>query len=753
MHTSPPRPFPKAEPAEALRPTLGLLPVLAMTAIAAAGPVLAQEAAVELETLVVEGKQTNTSATSYAVAEGASQKYTAPLLDTPKTVTVITQRQMEERGATSLTDVLRTTPGVTLGAGEGGTPMGDRPYVRGFEASQDIMVDGMRNASRTSYEAFNLESVEIAKGPGGAYAGAGSTGGTISLNTKTPQPGAFDIGTLSLGTGNFIRGTFDSNREFGDLGVRLNIMSQHADDLGGRDGVTSDRFGIAPSVSYKLNEATKVTAGLYYLKNEDMPDYGVPMSNANTPAEYRRGTGSWNDPFEPADLPTDTFYGLKARDFREAESASGYAKIEHSLGNGLELTSTLRQTRDTNTYVTTAPTSGTDGLVNRASKASDRVNETTAFNTQITGQTEFLGTAHSFAIGVDIANSKATTRGLTVNNPTPFSVGFGDADVNDPWGGTLVYGNDTGYHTTKSRGIYAFDTVKFAPQWEAALGLRYDYYDVSSNAYSNQTAEWVAGQNTSEFVNGLAGLVYKPAENASIYVSISTSSNPSGEGAGNGGTAASDSLNELDPERSTSYELGTKWALFDDQLTLSAALFKTEKDNARVTNADGDTENIGKTRAQGIELGVAGQIDAKWGIAAGYVYQDVKLVDGGYSTMGGVTTPNSATGKQVTKVPRNSLSLWTTYQYDDQWTFGGGLTYLDKRWASYSNGTATGANYALPASWRTDLMATYKLSQDTQVQLNINNIFDKQIYTDSHFSQFVNVEPGRNFVVSLRHAF
>lgn len=735
-----------------LLPTLGLLPILAISA-GVAGPAQAQDT-VTLDTVVIRREQGNEAQTGYAITDSTSDKATAPLLDTPRTVTVVTQRQMQERGQTSVTDVLRTTPGVTLGAGEGGTPQGVRPFIRGFEASQDVLVDGMRNASRTQYEAFNLESIEINKGPGGVYSGAGSTGGTISLNSKTPQPGAFDDVALSFGTGSFVRGTLDSNREFGAVGARLNLMTQHADDLGGRDGVKSKRFGVAPSLSYRLTESSKVTAGLYYYKDEDMPDYGVPMSNITTPGEWRRGSGTRTDPFLPVDVSPDTFYGLHERDFREVETVSGYIKFEHAFSDSLRLTAALRKARDTNTYVVTSPTSGSDGLVSRGSKASDRVNETVSFNAQLSGEARAWGVEHSFAVGVDIANSRATRRALTVINPDPMpGAPYENPDPGAPWGGSIERGGDAGYSTTKTRGVYALDTITFNPQWEATVGLRWDDYSVNSVTFATDDAPRASETNDSDFLNGMLGVVYKPAANGSVYASVSTSSNPAGEGAGTGGSDASDDLDSLDPERSVNFEIGTKWLVLNNQLQLSAALFKTEKDNARVTNALGETENIGNTTAKGIELGFAGQINDRWGIWGGYVYQDVKLKDGGWSTPrgGGEPYPNPATGNQVVKIPRNSFSLWTTYDYSPQLTLGGGVTYVDRRMASYSqNGDG---DAALPSSWRTDLMAAYRITDDTAVQFNVNNVFDRQIYTDSHVSQFANIEPGRNFVLTLKHSF
>jgi catecholate siderophore receptor len=746
-----------------LRPTLGLLPVLALSA----APAFAQDA-VQLDPLLVSGNE-KSAETSYTLEKSANGKATAPLLDTPKSVTVITERQIEERGATSLQDVLRTTPGITLQAGEGGTPAGDIPYIRGFNAANDIMIDGIRNSSRTSYESFNLESIEITRGSDGAVMGAGGGGGTINLVTKAPQEDSFDRSSLSFGTGDYKRVTLDSNRGTGRIGARLNLMYQDANDLGGREGVTSERYGIAPSFRYDLTEQTSLTVGLYYYRNKDMPDYGIPMTTADTPAEYARGSGTVSDPYLPVDVATDTFYGLQDRDFGDRSNASGYLRLDHAFSDSLTWSTTLRHGKDKTKYYVTQPTSGADGQVTRGNKSTNRDNETTAFNSQLSGDIDLFGRQHSFALGVDISNSKATARKIIGTPSTATSAPYENPNSNDAWDGSFTYADDYGpissIGTTQSRTLYLFDTVQLDPKWEANFGISYNHYKVTAHSFAQvsrgvYTPESIATSRT-DLLNGSAGLVFKPTQNGRIYASISSSSSPAGEGAGTLSNASADTLitqDNLDPEETNTYEIGTKWALFNDQLMLSAALFQTEKTNARVTNVDGTTENLGKTRSQGIELGVAGQITEKWGVSAGYTYQDVKYVDNGYTNIGTTDAPNYVksylNGKQVTKIPRNSLALWTTYAYDDALTLGGGATYTDKRVQSYWNPNATApAQYELPATWRLDLMASYKLTEDTLVQLNVNNVLDEQIYSDSHVGQHVIVEAGRNFAVTLNHRF
>ncbi|HEY0214078.1 MAG TPA: TonB-dependent siderophore receptor [Paenirhodobacter sp.] len=723
-----------------LMPTLGLLPVIAISAVFAA-PVYAQDV-VSLDTVVVEG-QAKTTENSYTVDNSTSGKVLTPLVDTPKTITVITRREMNERGLTSLEDVVRTTPGITLTSGEGGNPAGFNPTIRGNSASNDVMVDGFRSNLRTDYETFNIESVEITKGPGGSAAGVGSTGGTINMATKVPQEGKFDDVSATVGTGSYKRFTLDSNRQLGDIGVRLNMMYQDADSLQGRDGRTSKRYGIAPSVSYKLSEATKVTAGLYYLKNEDMLDYGVTWSNANTPSQYRRGAGTTANPWKPADVPTDTYYGIEDRDQHDAESKSAFVRLDHDFSSNLRWSTMLRAGSNTNAYVVTVPT-GTATGVTRANRQSYKSSNDIQLNSQLTGEAAFGGLTHNYALGLDLSDTEARSKAITVTNPTGWSnlSGYTNPDAGTDWNGTVVKGDTTTRTTYRNLGLYAFDVFDLAPQWQMSFGLRYDKY----NAKSTALATGVVTENDSNFWNSNLGVTYKPTDNGSIYVSVGTSSNPAGEANGIASGTSSD-YDDLDPERAYSYEIGTKWSLFNDQMLVTAALFRTEKDNARALNAFGEYENIGKTRSQGIELGVAGQINDKWGISAGYTYTDAKTLEGGYSCTSGVCAPNSSTGARVTGVPLNNLSVWSTYAVTDQWTVGGGAIYMDER---PMNAARTAV---LPSQVRVDLMTSYEVAENTVLRLNVNNLFDEQLYSGTRAAGFVNVEQGRNFAVSLSHRF
>lgn len=741
-----------------VKTTLGLLPVIAISA-ALTSPVLAQEQGVtELDVITVEGGTGSDPRTSLKVERASSNKVTAPLLDTPRTVQVITQRQMEERGASSLADVLRTTPGVTLGTGEGGNPMGDRPFIRGYEASTDTFVDGIRSLGRTSYEAFNLESIEIIKGPGGAYAGRGSTGGSLNMVTKKARLGE-DFHEFSglIGTDSQYRGSYDGNFSVGDnFAARLNLNWQDS-EVPGRGGIEDDKFGAAGSFVGQISEATKLTLGLYHNKSESTPDFGIPMANAAFNSRFSTtqfGTGTKQDPWRPVGIADHgQFYGSFLRDFREVTNQAVNLSLDHEFSDTLRLNSTLAYLGNEQKYVVTRPTiqaTGPEtGWLDRSSRQGYRDTRTLAWATSLSGEANTGAIEHSYVVGFEMSDERQRT-GAVSNVP---SVGRDPNVLNpNPWapisGGPVTFGPLQESVRTKTKSVFVFDTLKFNEQWSLNLGARYENFDVEQGTRTRDD----------NIFSYQAGIVYKPLPNGSIYASFGTSANPSGQCAGQAGgsegasactlTAANE---DLKPEKNRSYEIGTKWDLFDDRLSVTAALFRTEKTNQRVNDAFGNVELLGSSRAQGIELGVAGNITDQWSISAGYTYTDAKLTDAGFDNIGTsaapVWVPSADAGNKLHYIAPHSFAVWTTYDVTEKWRVGGGATYTSKRFMNSAN-TAV-----LPSQWRVDLMTAYQFNDKAGIQLNVNNVFDEKLYDASHVGLFANVQAGRNATVKFNYKF
>lgn len=732
-----------------MMPTLGLLPVIAVTAVAAATPVFAQNAATtQLDNVTIAGGQGGEAATGYRVTNGSSTKMTAPLLDTPKTVQVVTQKQIEERGASSLYDVLRTTPGVTLGTGEGGNPMGDRPFIRGYEASTDMMVDGVRSLGRTSYEAFNVESIELTKGATGAYTGRGGAGGSLNMVSKQARIGdAFNHASLSFGNAKQKRATLDSNFDINEnAAARINLFLQDGEVAGDRKGLRDDKRGIAAAFTTRLGDATRVSANVYYSKAESTPDFGVPMASEDyvtATGDLSRGTGTKADPFRPLAVADGAVYGLLNRDFREVTNKNATLRLDHDFSNTFRMNAQLSFIGSDQTYVVTRPTFTADngGGLQRASRSGHRESRTTSFSLNFSGEASLGGVEHAYAFGVEASEDKIRSASLS---------GFpsGTTDFNTPdWQNPnpsipvdmsgLIIGELGDATVTKSQSVYFADTVTFNPQWQANFGLRYEMFDVKSGERRREDNIW----------SSQLGVVYKPAANGSVYASYSTSASPSGQCAalaggseGAGACTLTAGNANLEPEKVRAYEIGTKWNVFNDQLSLTAALFRTEKTNARAEDpVTGEVDLIGKNRAQGLELGVAGQINDRWSVAGGYTYTDAKIIEGGGD--------GENNGNQMHYIAKHSFALWTTYEVDPKWTVGGGLTYTGKRFANADNTSV------LPGGTRVDFMTSYKINDAASLQLNVNNVFDKRLYDASHVGLFANVQAGRSITAKLDYRF
>lgn len=663
---------------------------------------------------------------SYDRKESSSVKFTAPLLDTPKSVTVIPREVIEDRGFTSLVDILRTTPGITLGSGEGGTPMGDRPLVRGYESATDMQIDGLRAVARFSHEVYNLESVEVVKGPGGAFNGRGSTGGAINLVTKTPQATDFVAVRGTVGTDETKRVTADINHQLTDgIAVRLNVMG-HDGDVAGRDAVKVSRWGFSPSIAFGLGGPARATFAYSYLKTDDIPDFGHPFQNSGTAT--------------PLKLRRKNFYGFANRDFRETEGHFGSAVLEYDVTSGITLRNSTRLARTTNEYIVSRPSFNTTtatpatGLVAVDFRSANILSEGFLNQTDLRGKFNTGGIEHSFITGVEYSKEKQRNRpawaqtpntGLlqSLDNPNPYAT-FNPL-VKTPFTTPAV----PIVHETYA--AFLFDTISLSEQFQINLGIRYDDYEVSDAARSAKNDFW----------NYQAGLVYKPVPFGSIYVSYGTSSNPTGECAGMAGgaegagacTLTANNVN-LKPERAKSWELGTKWDLFGEQLSLTAALFQTEKTNARATDPVTNTvQLIGNTRVRGFEVGVSGNITPEWNIFGGYTYLDPDLIDDG---------AGSNDGNRIKFVASHSFSLWTTYKLTPDFDLGGGVNYVGRRYVNDAN-TQWFRPYA-----RLDATIGYKVSDNLDLRVNVQNLTNKLYYDASHVGIFANVAPGRSALLT-----
>ncbi|WP_079229643.1 TonB-dependent receptor [Pseudomonas putida] len=742
-------------------------------ALSASGAYAADPAtsnAVTLDATSVNGKAEQAS-TDYKVEKASSQKYTAPLVDTPRSVTVIPQQVIKDTNALTLQDALRTVPGITFGAGEGGNPQGDRPFIRGFDAQGDTYLDGVRDTGAQTREIFAIESVEVAKGPNSAIGGRGAAGGTINLVSKRAHLGNSLDGAWTWGSDQTQRYTFDGNYQFSDtVAGRLNLMT-HESNVAGRDKVNYDRWGIAPSLAFGLGTATRVNLDYYHLESDDLPDSGIPYS-IPTAGSAARTSAHPSKPNDGGD--SDNFYGLTDRDFRKSRVDIATFAIEHDLTDSLTIKNTFRHGNSMQDYILTQP-DDSKGNVNNGSvwrRANTRVGNTatTTNQTDLYGDFYLGGMKNSFSTGIELSREESdretydvdtNTKGSTATTCNPGLIGansgynctsLGNPNPDDPWNGAISR-NYAGTNTkSNTRAIYVFDTLELSPQWLLNMGLRYDHFDTQYRGYNANGSTAVnskgiasKGKDTSEFVTGQLGLVWKPADNGSIYVSYATSATPPGAMLGEGmegnplGNTTDRSGNllssDMEPEETTNYEIGTKWDLLNERLSLAAALFRTEKENARVQVNTTTYENVGETRVQGIELSASGKITDKWQVFAGYTYMEARQIDGG-------PLGKANDGNQLPNTPNNSASLWTTYSITPKLTVGGGAFYVDDVYGSVANTTMVDSYV------RYDAMAAYKLTKNVDLQLNVQNLTNEVYYDKAFSTHFANQAAGRTALLT-----
>ncbi|QUE93531.1 TonB-dependent siderophore receptor [Pseudomonas sp. SCA2728.1_7] len=726
--------------------------------------------AIALDATAITGEAQDS--TSYQVEKASSPKYTAPLVDTPRSVTVIPQQVLKDTGALNMQDALRTVPGITFGAGEGGNPQGDRPFIRGFDAQGDTYLDGVRDTGSQSREIFAVENIEVSKGPNSAIGGRGAAGGSINLVSKKAHLGNSFDGGFTYGSDQTQRYTLDGNYQFSDTAAgRLNLMS-HESNVAGRDKVDYDRWGIAPSLAFGLGTDTRVNLDYYHLESNDTPDSGVPYT---IPAggSAARTKSNPDKPYAGGDH--SNFYGLD-RDFRKGRTDTATFAIEHDLSDSLTIKNTLRHGTSMQDYILTQP-DDSKGNVNNGTvwrRANTRVSntETTTNQTDLFGNFYVAGFKNSFSTGVEYTREESQKSSYNVNtdttprtpgnsstNCTPSLVGvssgynctsLSNPNANDPWNGAIsrnYAGTDTQANTYA---LYVFDTLELNEQWLLNMGLRYDHFDTDYKSYNAAGTTTSKGDDTSEFVTGQFGVVYKPAENGSIYASYATSATPPGntlgegqEGNPLGGTAdRSGNLlsSDMEPETTKNYEIGTKWDLLNDRLSLTADIFRTEKENARVQVDTTSYENAGKTRVQGVELSASGKITDKWQVFAGYAFMDSEQVDGG-------PLGRANDGNELPNTPKNSASLWTTYQVTPKLTIGGGAFYVDDVYGSVANTTMVDSYV------RYDAMAAYKLTKNVDLQFNVQNLTNETYYDKAFSTHFANQAAGRTALLSTNFHF
>jgi catecholate siderophore receptor len=727
----------------------------------------------------------NPNAPYMATGVQASNKFPQPIANTPKTITVLTKDILEDQKATTLKQALLSTAGVTLGTGEGGNAFGDRFFIRGFDARNDIFIDGVRDPGVSVRENFFTEQVEILRGPGSSFAGRGTTGGAINIVTKqaTTNGNFYNMDT-TFGTDMTKRVVLDVNQVINPtLAVRAGGLFQDA-NVAGRNRTKDDRDGAFGAVAWTPLDAVKVTANYIHTNLHGLPDFGVPY--------YRPSTATTaGGPFPDFGVNRNNFYGFANRDFSSIKQDIGTINGEVVISPNLTVSNKTRLQRSVLDYIGTLPeapviTNPNPLLWTLSANPQSRYQTTEVLANQSEAAFKFdTGPwKHAAVAGVEISREHVSIDKYSGLSSEALPGGFSGTgaltgvNIFSPQFTDIPFGANpqlTGLPTTVAVGtksFYVLDTANYNDVLFLNAGIRFDNYGINTTGYGTVNAvPNVFGQQAADFrmINYNGGVVYKPLPYASVYAAYATSSNP--VGAEFDGTAAQygglapilngNSNQIFGPEQNQAAEIGTKWELFDKRLLVTGALFQTEKDNARESRnitVPGIAGNVSLItagaayRIQGIDLGVAGKITDKWSIFGGLVLMDSKVTKSLIPPANTILYSTNV-GLPLSNIAHQSFSLLSKYQVTDIWELGGQAVYRSKIYG----GTFLAANQGtqIPSYWRFDAFAEAKIDKNWKVKLFLNNIFNKTYYDALYQSAapFVLEAPGRAayIVVSARY--
>ncbi len=760
----------------------------------------AAEPATQLPAVKVQDEAIN----EYKADRVSSPKFTQPLVNTTQTISVVKKEVMAEQGALSLSDALRNTPGITFQAGENGnTTSGDAIFLRGFDTQGSIFLDNIRDLGASVRDLFNIEQVEIVKGPSGADNGRGAASGYINLASKTPFADNAISGTASYGSAERRRVTTDINQKVGEhSAVRLNLVGQDG-GVAGRDFIERQQWGIAPSLALGLGTATRITLFSQHIQQNNTPDGGVSAigisgyrnlilegRDANGNATNSTGTAVIAQPVD-----SDNFYGLDD-DFEDLRANMFTVRIEHDLRPGLTVRNTSRYGDSDQARILTAPlqapvvSDDPDGTgpmqpvvradpntwtQGRSRQASYRDNQILTNQTNLTSVFKTGAIEHSLTSGVEFIYESQFT-------PTYAVVGAAQAPANlynpnrTDAAATLAPNGAFSDGDTTTAAIYAFDTIKLSEKVQLNGGLRVERYKTATDSASLSTAAAnptlpvgtllpVHIEGSDNLISYKVGALYKPRPEGSIYVAYANSLRPpSGDNftlsaatTATGAPNANINSPALDPQEATNIELGTKWDLLGGKLAVTAALFQSENKNDLARAADDSIIQYGKRKVEGLELGLVGQLAAGWQASLGYTHQKSKVSEGALATDG----TSTQTGAVINFSPKNSATLWTTYDVPlpllpRPLTLGGGFRYVDSQARTVNNNLASVTSGIVEVKSYTvfDAMASYEVTQNLGVQFNVYNLADED-YVASVNNSGARYFPDipRSFLVTLNAKF
>ena len=667
-----------------------------------------------IDEVVVEGQVLSSN-------EINSIKAPTPIIDVPQSLSIYTAEQITEQGINSIGEIIDYTAGVNTSQGEGHR---DAVVFRGVRSTADFYIDGNRDDVQYYRGLYNVEQIEILRGPNALLFGRGGTGGVLNrVSKKAKIDQAFTGYKASVNSFGGVGIELDSNFSTGDASaVRINAMYERVENH--RDFVDGDRVGFNPTAKFELTENSVLDLSYEYVNHDRFIDRGIP-------------TGADGRPVEALE---DVVFADPELNLTELEAHLFRAALQHNFSDSLKGNFSafygeydkLYQNFYAADYEPATNVATLDGYVDTTDRSNlilsaNLVNEFSAGNTEHTFifGAEYIDTSSDQDRFNPVFSTSGTDKeDFLATRPLSFSGGAGITAMNVPTTYAFSALNDDTRVDLSVNSLYVQDQIAFSESFDLLIGARYDSFDIDVfNAKNGESRS----RKDSE-VSPRLGFIYKPQENISLYASYSESFLPrSGEQFAN----INGDNNRLDPDTFENSEIGLKWD-FESGLSMTAALFENEQNRPVVSDSDSSRFDVIKSEISGFELQLNGQVTDSWYLTASYTNLDGET---------------NSSGNVPREIPENMFSMWNKYQVSDSFGLGFGVTYQDESFINNSNSAV------LPSYTRVDAAAYYDVSEQLRVQLNVENMTDELYFPNSHSTHQATVGAPLNAMLTLTGKF
>lgn len=644
----------------------------------------------------------------YRIGEtNTAMKTPTPLVNIPQSITIITDGLIRDQAMQNMGDVVRYVPGVQMAQGEGHR---DAPILRGNTTTADFFVDGVRDDVQYYRDLYNVERVEVLKGPSGMIFGRGGSGGLINRVQRQADGNDHRELGVTFGSWNNRRLTGDYGQAIGDSAA-FRVTALYEDSESYRDDVELTRKAINPTLSFRPSDATRLTFGYERFEDERVTDRGVPSQLPLLGA--------------PLDTDDSTFFGSPELSPTWANVDALTAIVTHDFSDRLRITNHTRYADYDKFYQNVFPgaytaatnqvsVSGYNNLTTRENvfnqtdvtllAQTGAVNHTLLVGAEIGRQEtdNFRETAYFTAVGPNATSDFVTLSNPIYAGPVELRQSASDAD---------------NHGVADNAAVYIQDQIEFSPRWQAVIGLRYDRFE--ADVLNNRTG--VSLDSSDDLVSPRAGIIYKPQDDISVYLSHTLAYVPR---AGEQLASLTPTNRTLEPEEFTNNEIGLKWD-FNDRLALTTALYQLDRTNVAITDPNNPTVQllVDGQRVRGFEFGLSGQPTERWQIMTGYAYQDSEIQQ-----------PGATDGNELGLVPEHSISLWNRYAIGPKLAFALGIVYRSDVFVAADN------SVTLDSFTRIDAAAFYSVNENLRLQVNIENLLDEEYFPTAHSNN--NITPG-----------